>query len=621
MLQVPLAFIRRARFVTPGKIAIASVFALFALTASGQTAKIYSLLPASGPTSGGNVIRIIGSGFQANSNVWIYASQAKLSKFVSSNEIDVIAPATKSPMQVDVAVFNCVGGQFTRDNLGYKYVASTTKPPTPPTPPPPPPPTQPPTPPPPPPPPPTPPPPTPPAPPTPPPPTSGTAIAACADLTKSGSYYLTQDVSSAGTCFFIDANNITLNLNGHTINYASGGGSRSTPAVLLADDWYSGYNIAQTGTAETHAGFEIFGGNIVEAANGPARSPAIWVGESNNVTPAPKVHDLTLKTFSTDSSPIFGTFGGSGWQIYNNNIYYSSATTSDRHQFYGQAIWLGDGGDATLLDQIYGNHIFAAPQGGIRDMNPNAKIYNNDITFNSHYSNDFCVDSPATGQEIYGNNCHPTSGRGVHANASNAYVHDNTIKVQELPQNAEYNGCELGGAYGIQMEFDPFQGVQPTGLRVANNTITATAGACDAIGLRVTDVTAGSASFSNNVVTTTNQGAAGNDYSLSFSNVIESGTNLQYSGNTFNSQHAYVTVDWVGANVTVPAGQTWTGSPLYVIDNENGANDPQEGGPTYSQSMTVDDAVAGTIHCGNYAVGYNRAGSQTKQCDNNGSSN
>jgi hypothetical protein len=426
---------------------------------------------------------------------------------------------------------------------------------------------------------------------------------------------LSQDVSSSGTCFFIDADNISLNLNGHTITYATGGGSSSTPGILLADDWYHGYGIAQSGTTRQHGNLEIFGGSIIEAANGPARSPAIWVGESDEVDPSPRIHDLTLKTFTQDSSPIFGSFAGSGLQIYNNNIYYSSNQTSSRSQFYGQAIWLGDGPGGSHIDQIYGNHIYAAPQGGIRDVNPNAKIYNNDITFNSYYSNDFCVDSPADGQEIYGNNCHPVSGRGFHTNSKNTYIHDNTVTVQELPQNAEYGGCELGGAFGVQVEYDPFRGAQPTGVRVANNTITANANACTAIGLRVTELAdSGSVSFTNNVVTTTNQDSDGLDYAISFSKVIESGSNFQFSGNTFNSQHAYVTADWDGANAVVPAGQNWTGSPQYSIDNENGAKDGVTG-PTFSQSLTVDDSTPGTIHCGYNALGYNRVGSQTLQCN------
>lgn len=448
--------------------------------------------------------------------------------------------------------------------------------------------------------------------------TYGTALTSCTDLTKSGSYYLANNVTSGGTCFFIDANNINLNLNGHTITYGTSGGSRPAPGVLLADPWYGGYSIARTGSTNSHGGFEIYNGFIIQSTSAPNKSPAIWVGQSNDISPMPKIHGLTLKTYTQDSSPIFGTVTPGGWQIDNNNIYYLAKSISARAEFLGDAIWIGDHEQdpTSVQDFIYGNYISAAPQGGIRDTHQHAKIYNNHISFNSTYTNDFCVDAPADYQEVYGNTCQPTSGRGIHTNANYVYIHDNTISVQELKQNAEYGGCELGGAYGIQVEFDTsFLSSPPVGVRVANNHVTAVAGDCNAIGLRMTSMSGnGSISYTTNNVTTTNQGRGGLDYDLSFSDVVETGTNFQYSGNTFSSQHAYLTVDWDGAYVTIPSGQHWYGTPLYAIDNQNGANDSS--GPTFSQSVTIFDSTPGAIHCGGNAKGYNRGGSKIAWCNN-----
>ena len=39
-------------------------------------------------------------------------------------------------------------------------------------------------------------------------------------------------------------------------------------------------------------------------------------------------------------------------------------------------------------------------------------------------------------------------------NASHVTISNNTINVIELPQDAEYGGCEGGGTYGVQVEFD-----------------------------------------------------------------------------------------------------------------------------------------------------------------------
>lgn len=50
---------------------------------------------------------------------------------------------------------------------------------------------------------------------------TGTAISACQTFSAAGTYYLTADVSSTGTCFPITAKNVTLNLNSHTITYGT----------------------------------------------------------------------------------------------------------------------------------------------------------------------------------------------------------------------------------------------------------------------------------------------------------------------------------------------------------------------------------------------------------------
>lgn len=444
----------------------------------------------------------------------------------------------------------------------------------------------------------------------------GTPLSACADLTTSGAYYLSQNVTSAGTCFFIDADNISLNLNGYSITYATGGGAQPTPGVVLTDPWYT--TLAKPGSTYTHSNFEIYGGSITESKSGAPRSAAIWVGQSSGIA-FPKVHDLTLTTYTQDSSPIFGDISDSGWQIYNNKIYYSSTTTSSRYAFYGVAIWIGNQEQqpGPYNDLIYNNFIYAAPQGGIRDTHQNAKIYNNDITFNSLYTNDFCVDAPADAQQVYSNVCHPTSGRGIHTNANNVWIHDNVITVQELKQNAEYGGCELGGAYGIQVEFDnSFTSAAPTGVQVANNQINAAAGDCNAVGIRMTSMTAtGSAAFTSNVITTSNKSGSGLDYGFSFSDDVAGANRILFTANTFQSQYAFVTVDWDGANVVVPAGQTWKGSPKYSVDNENGYLDQAEQGPTFTQALTLGDTVPGTVYCGQYAAGMVLVGTNSSKCN------
>ena len=88
-----------------------------------------------------------------------------------------------------------------------------------------------------------------------------------------------------------------------------------------------------------------------------------------------------------------------------------------------------------------------------------------------------------------------------------------------------------------------------------------------------------------------------------------------FISNTFQSQYAYVTVDWDGANVVLPAGQIWKGSPNFAIDNENGYLDQADPGPTFQQGFTLGDTVPGTVFCGQYASGINMVGSASHKCN------
>lgn len=457
---------------------------------------------------------------------------------------------------------------------------------------------------------------------------TGTALSSCADLTKSGSYYLSANVSSSGTCFFIDADKITLNLNGHTITYATGGGSLPTPAVLLADSWYTapGYGLAKTGSTDNHGSFVMYGGTITEASGAANRSTCIWVGQSNDISPAPIVHNMTLNTNNTDSSPIFATVDVSGWQIYGNTINYNSTSTSSRYDFYGYAVWLGDqpGAAGVVPDQIYNNSITNAPQGGIFDDHQNAQIHNNTITFNSYYANDYCIiDYNATGQVIANNTCDPKSGRGIDVEAANVQVTGNTITVTELPQDAEYNGCEGGGADGIRVRDNaPDTGngnnniTNPTGVTLSGNTVTANATQCQANALRLTSLQSNDiVTFSNNKFTSTGAGTSSiPDYAISYD-----GDNvpvLTFSGNTLSSKYSYVEVDWDGANVVMDVAQTWSGAPSYDIDNENGfLAGSGSSAPTFTQSINIDASTTGKIKCGTSAAGATKFGSTSQTCN------
>jgi hypothetical protein len=93
--------------------------------------------------------------------------------------------------------------------------------------------------------------------------------------------------------------------------------------------------------------------------------------------------------------------------------------------------------------------------------------------------------------EVFDNYVHPVSGRGIQLDyADNIRVHHNVVEVKELPHNEEYSGCQLSGAYGIQIEGSTANNV------VYANDVLALADECDGKAFRATGVDAGT----NNLV-------------------------------------------------------------------------------------------------------------------------
>ncbi|MES2222504.1 MAG: hypothetical protein V4587_16255, partial [Acidobacteriota bacterium] len=455
---------------------------------------------------------------------------------------------------------------------------------------------------------------------------TGTSLTVCQDLTSSGSYYLSNDVSSAGTCFAIDANNITLNLNGHTITYGTGGGTVPTPAIEGHDCW-STTNPQDGGPCgSAHGGLQVYGGSIVQSANAAPFSHVFSFGQGS-FTSAPYVHDITATFQNTGAQFYESSYIPTGAKIENNTIYDNvtniqksgQGMLSARAAFQGQAIFIAQNhqnpGSGDLIEN---NKIIGSPQGGVRTVNQNSTISGNDISMNATYSNDFCADIPADYTTVTNNNCHPKSGRGFHINSNHVTVSNNVINVTELSQNPEYNGCENGGTYGVQLEFDnSFLPAPPVGVQVTNNTITATSTACQAIGLRVTGMTpAGNAVFSGNTVTTTSNGTA-HDFAINTDASNNAG--VTFSGNTFSSNFAYGGGDWDGYNNTTIGSNTWGGTPKYTFYAGDGGCDPTQtdSGAVCPVNINFTDNLPNTVYCGAESEAQVTINGQVTQCKPN----
>ena len=95
------------------------------------------------------------------------------------------------------------------------------------------------------------------------PPATATAITSCQTLaTEGATYTLQNDVRAPGTCFTVSADNITLNLNGHTVTYNSAHQTVATNAILVTENNknFTVYN----GSLTEGSGISVAGSSVIK---------------------------------------------------------------------------------------------------------------------------------------------------------------------------------------------------------------------------------------------------------------------------------------------------------------------------------------------------------------------
>jgi parallel beta-helix repeat protein len=176
--------------------------------------------------------------------------------------------------------------------------------------------------------------------------TPPTPLSSCQNITSSGRYALTQNVSSPGTCFTVLADGVTLNCNRNTIYYAN---------------LSRGFGINVSG----HSYVKIMNCNIQQANNGVTYSDGIYFYSSsyNNV--------INVSVNAT------GSYSNGVSFYYTNNSNLSSSNIT--------AKYVGVGLQVSLFNKIINNKIISTNSIGLvltssADYN---LISNNSITANS----------------------------------------------------------------------------------------------------------------------------------------------------------------------------------------------------------------------------------------------
>ncbi len=310
-------------------------------------------------------------------------------------------------------------------------------------------------------------------------------ISNCGTLSTSNQIYvLKNDVSSSGTCFTIDGNNISLDLNGHTVTYGTSlqNASNEYEYAGIKNYRYNRRNI------------KIYNGKIVQATNGGKISPAVWINAPNT-----EVRNLNIDVNGGDASGIFCDFCPTGVDIHHNEINNTSTLVDWRHNVQASINAPRSYGNL----KIYDNKITGGPQAGIfvstynQANNQGYKIYNNHISHDERYSNGFGIHlygswfddvSNETGEtaEIYNNTITPNYGRGIgielSPQGSDIKVYQNTIDSKSRNKSLQAGNIieyDPYWVYGIKIEDSYGVSVYQNNVKVRANSTTGHAYAID----------------------------------------------------------------------------------------------------------------------------------------------
>lgn len=227
----------------------------------------------------------------------------------------------------------------------------------------------------------------------------------------------------------------------------------------------------------------IKNGTIIQGqAHGDWSHAISMEGTNSNDNPNYEIRDLNILVSGNSSKGIIAP------TVTNATIHHNSLNSAV------DTIEYRDHSDGSLVYIYYTSHngsihsniiptgiqcgIYAKSDGGVP-----ISIYDNSITLQSKYANDFAIIGDRS--NIYNNTINCGSGdntcRGILSAGDGGSIYNNIINVHYKKNNQEYyylNGGCGGSAYGIQLE-ETAQNIE-----VYGNTVTANADECEAVAFR-----------------------------------------------------------------------------------------------------------------------------------------
>ena len=375
-------------------------------------------------------------------------------------------------------------------------------------------------------------------------------ITSCGSLdTISTTYVLQNDVISDGQCFNINANNIVLDLNGHTVTYNNVSGDE---VYGITTNW-------------NRDGIRITNGTIRQGIGNGYQSDVIHPLQASNV----EIDHLNIY-YQGENVTGIEINGGSyahDANVHDNMIYPNSNKRID--SVLGYASHYGGfsvidvpatGGKISIKNNYIEGKGFSGISFGYNGTTPptgTVEINDNTVKMASPIRDGYAIAigsgiAANVGFEIARNTIVQSSGRGIlvagdyNANSPGpglGDVHDNSVDVREAEDTGEYLNAP-GTGVGIQLRFGAHD------VKIYNNNVSVHAGKdacpaqfpestgsdCMAIGIKViAGQTAINNQVYNNAVTAETNDPASNLNAIGlYGDGISDGSNIFY-GNTITS--------------------------------------------------------------------------------------
>jgi hypothetical protein len=271
-------------------------------------------------------------------------------------------------------------------------------------------------------------------------------------IDKPGKYILVKDIAAEASAIGLVSDNVTLDLNGHTITYGTGV-KNVAKSVITYNSRKTG-NVGHSGIllpgrpdiTEDFPGFmwnsrrrgiAIRNGRIVEGAGeGLAYTVGLQLGGAMGA----QVENLSVEVAAPDA---FGVELGPECKLSRTTVIHKGTHVTNRHAQVAD-IQMAPGGEVCrcLLE--------GGPQAGIKAAT-GASIHDNLIRHRATATNGYGV--MGYGQKavkVFSNRIMAYNGRGIHLSEKSEGwdVHDNYVEVRET-RNQEYNKLQT---HGIKLE-------------------------------------------------------------------------------------------------------------------------------------------------------------------------